>query len=377
MKEQIYALKNKLAVAEDALARHRTEPKEVARLQTEFNYLSESLRLKDLRIIQLEEDLAEAECSLRDLVSKHRAHDQTWRTTDSSQVDFYRDKVEELTTELDSVQSQLRLNTDRSQERPKTDGTEPTQQLLRKEEALRTANKRFQQQQRKLDLIEQSMKQLEAKNKLLESDRKKFLGKWQSSVSRTKGDDRLKARLKELEGALQELNQENLELKSTVKSLQDKLDVRENEHKLEDDKYAKVVEGFQKVKLKQRLDEDDREILERMNQDLSIKLSQVEAALEDCKTRLEVSETVRINTQHAVPMLMERKRSEKRESVTSLIEKLARESEKPLLSLRGDDEDEQTAGPKLTRLNQQPSLRSLSRMRRTQTPSPFEQRYKY
>jgi rRNA maturation protein Rpf1 len=101
--------------------------------------------------------------------------------------------------------------------------------------------------------------------------------------------------------------------------LQNKLELRENEHQFEGDKYAKVIESFQKVKLKQRLDEDDLEILERMNQDLSIKLSQAEAALDDCRARLEACETVRINTQQAVPKLIERKRSEKRESLTTLI----------------------------------------------------------
>jgi chromosome segregation ATPase len=163
--------------------------------------------------------LAEAECSVRDPVSKHRSNDQTWRTTDSSQVDFFKDKAENLTTELDCVQSQLRLSTDHSQERSRTEGggTDHTQQLLKKEEALRTANKRYQQQQRKLDQIEQDLEQFKAKNKLVESNRKKLLDKWQSTVSRTKGDDRLKAKLKELEGALQEVNQSNLELRHTGK----------------------------------------------------------------------------------------------------------------------------------------------------------------
>lgn len=372
MKEQIYALKNRLAVAEDSASRSKVNTKDVAMLQGEINYLSETMRAKDLRILQLEEELAEAEALVREADDMHKISDQTWQTPEASQLDFYKDKVEELTAELDSLQCQIR-QTDRVRDRIKTDyGGDVNQQLLRKEESLRTANKRFQQQQKRLDQLELTIKQLDAKNKFLESDRRKLLEKWQSTVNRTKGDDKLKAKCRELEAAVSEIRGQNLSLQGEVKQLLKKQFDSDAEHQVEIDKYAKVIEGFQKIKLQQRLDEDDRQILEKMNKELSIKASQLEAELEFCREQLELNKSSRNLTQTTNSTINERKKSENRESLTSLIEKLARESEKPLLSLKNHDE-EQPLGPKFTRtLAQHSSLRNLSRMRRAQTPNTFE-----
>jgi DNA repair exonuclease SbcCD ATPase subunit len=367
MKEQIYALKNKLAVTEDHLTRSKSSLKEVGRLQGEVAALSESLKTKDFRIEQLEEELAEADCLIREHEDRHRVSDQTWQTPEASELDFYKDKVEELTAELDSLQTQMQ-QTERLGDRVRSEGGDVGQQLLRKEESLRAANKRFQMQQKRLDTLELSVKQLEARNKLLEADRRKFLEKWQSTVSRTKGDEKLKAKLKEQESSLVESRNEVGSLQAEKKQLLKKLQDREAEHQAEVEKFSKVIEGFQKIKLQQRLDEDDRQILENMNKELSVKLSVAETELERHKEQLQLSKGALSQTAN----LTERRRVDKRESLTSLIEKLARESEKPLLSLKhADDED---VGLKRT---QHPSLRSLSRMRRAQTPNTYEQRVKH
>lgn len=146
-------------------------------------------------------------------------------------------------------------------------------QLQKKEEQVKSSNKRFIYIQKKMEKLSKENKIYEEKNHILENERKKLSEKYQNLVSRVKGEEKLRAKNRELEDNLEAATQEIeglLErLRDSLKRTEDLQNILNNEIKANE----QIKDMYKKLKIQEKLLMDERDLLANMNKEQSIKIN--------------------------------------------------------------------------------------------------------
>lgn len=157
-------------------------------------------------------------------------------------------------------------------------------QLMKKNEQVKSSNQRYIVLQRKLETVRDERKDLEEKNKVLQSERKNLTEKWQNLVSRVKNEEKLRAKNKELEDDVFLLKQE---LENNMDRLKDafvRIEEQQEQLLFEQKSISGLKDQLSRIKVQNKVLTDEREILAKMNQDLSIKVNDLEF---DCSRFIE------------------------------------------------------------------------------------------
>ncbi|CAG9336338.1 unnamed protein product [Blepharisma stoltei] len=314
MKGELYSLKNKLAIAEEIIRRfkHDDESEILSELKEVKNSLKitrEDTKLKDKIIKEYEAELSELGDALRTYENsqeqlqherdywKSLANCQNFPNNEYSELreklreiekdriraqedaEHYKLKFGSLSEEFSSLKNQLETNDNNlkcQQAALKGEFGDIEYQLLKKNEQVKSSNKRFILLQRKLETVLDEKKELEEKNKILESERKKITEKWTNLVNRTKGEEKSRVKNKELED---ELSFTKIELKSTQDKLKEAfIRIEDQQQQLASEQRSAAIfkEQINRLKVQNKVLTDEREILAKMNQELSIKVNDLE-----------------------------------------------------------------------------------------------------
>lgn len=324
MKEQISALKHQLALADDAFRRfkcneHAEMLKELRELRTAVNIAREDSKVKDLRVKQLEievEDLTNALRSYEEYQESLEVETDKWR------------RLASVGEDRRMSHETPRDHSPRLTRRPKEDASV---------EKLNVANRRFQSMLRKLEQSEQARQQLEERYRRLDEDRKKLMMKWQNSVHRSKTDDYLKDKLKALEGALANKDHDRAALEELYHEAEAKLSDLQALRAEEAERLDNLQETVKQMQMQRQMDDDERSLLRRMNQDLTYR-----AQLQGIETTHYQQEAgqlrglvERYKTQADRPPYREKELQDSQGSQTlsGILKKLVCETERPMLSV--------------------------------------------
>ena len=196
MQEQIYTLKGRLAVAEDSLRRRgegRGGKKSEGDVDLQVrNYEQESNRLKEDRNFWetkaniLEQKLAKAQTDPSDLDpvrSSPLLQSREKREKHGKEEELKESKAlnQELTTEVEKLREKVgQMEVIQSQQSwLKADLLELETQIDKKDDLLKSANKRFLLSQKRIETLEKDNSALHKSVQLLEIDRKRLSEKWQ------------------------------------------------------------------------------------------------------------------------------------------------------------------------------------------------------
>ncbi|CAG9332184.1 unnamed protein product [Blepharisma stoltei] len=326
MKEQIYSLKSKLAVSEDSIRRYKQievaeTQKELKESKLALNSAIQELTAKNNYISQLEqkskiieEALAKNESEIfslteekeywkslasqspeleitnksvlpNDLMEKFRENEKS-RIRAQEEADFYKSKYEEIIENMHNVKDKLE-ETDTlklQQATLKGEFGDIEQQLLKKEEQVKSSNKRFIFIQKKMDKLSKDKKLYEEKTQELENERKKLSEKYQNLASRVKGEERLKGRIKELEENLEAASQEIENLLERLRDSLKRTEELQNIINCETKAHDQTKEAYKRIKIQEKLLIDERDLLANMNSELSIKLNIMQEEMEKTKS---------------------------------------------------------------------------------------------
>jgi len=328
MKEQISALKQQLGASDNALRRfkcneHAEMLKELKELRTAVNIAREDSKVKDLRVKQLEtevEDLTNALRSYEDYQERLEAEADRWRRMAS--ID-----EERRGHHFESITDHSPVLTRRPCEDSSID-------------KLHAANKRFQSLMKKLEQSEQSRLQLEERNKRLEADRKKLMQKWQNSVQRYKQEDKIKARLKSLESAVAYKDKDKSQLEEQLRESMHKLSELQASKSHDAGMIAKTEEAVKRLMMQKQLDEDEKSLLKRLNQELAYKaqLQQIELNhykqdANQLRVMMEKFQAQAKQQEESSTRDQELLDAQRSQSLSGILKSLVSETERPLLSI--------------------------------------------
>ena len=186
--------------------------------------------------------------------------------------------------ELDSVNEQLIetqcVQMEQEQMRGnRGDFSEAGLRLAKTEEQLKNSNERYYALVKKVENLENKNKTLMENNKTLSGEKTKITEKWQNAIQRLKNEEKSKKKITELEEQYLAATTENGKLTGKLEDLNKRY--REGEKSREADRATarKLDEKLKKLQIQRGLDKDERDVLEKMNQDLSIRAHKLESEL--------------------------------------------------------------------------------------------------
>ena len=112
--------------------------------------------------------------------------------------------------------------------------------------------------------------------------------KWQNAISRLKNEEKSKKRIAELEEQVLAGTTENGKLTGKLEDLNNRYIELEKSREADRNAGKKLEERLKKVQLQRGLEKDERDVLEKMNQDLSIKAHKLESELRHVQDHMQL-----------------------------------------------------------------------------------------
>ena len=103
--------------------------------------------------------------------------------------------------------------------------------------------------------------------------------KWQNAIQRLKNEEKSKKRIAELEEQVLAGTTENGKLTGKLEDLNNRYIELEKSREADRNACKKLEERLKKMQLQRGLEKDERDVIEKMNQDLSIKAHKLESEL--------------------------------------------------------------------------------------------------
>ena len=130
-----------------------------------------------------------------------------------------------------------------------------------------------------MEKLENVNKSLKEKNEILSGEKAKMTEKWQNAIQRLKNEEKSKKKITELEEQILTGTTENGRLTRKLDDLNKRYVDMEKGREIDRANGRKLEEGLKKLKIQIGLDKDERDVLEKMNQELSIKAHKLESEL--------------------------------------------------------------------------------------------------
>lgn len=232
------------------------------------------------------------------------------------------------------------------------------------EEQVKSANKRYQIVLKKCEMLEKDKIELEAKVLQLGIEKKKYAEKWQSLALRVKHDEKLRARIKDLEEAGNLLSNRLEIVLQRNKELEEKWKSSEQSRSREYTGVRRAAGDVRELETKLRAISEENDMLELLNKELAMKVSRLQRGgssgrncsaletayaeemernklLEEDVSRLR-KELAAVRTQMsrstaASPDPTPRTGRKKEESLSSLVKSLKELAQSPLRAMKDSD----------------------------------------
>lgn len=313
LQTQNYSLKSRLAVAEDSLRRRQDDfedPRDrrvELKYKTEIQELSSAIRTYENEQTKLQEERAFWETKAKALEQKYAqcledveeldAFNATTQLSAQTKADMLSKAEADLSNSrlrCELLAAEVARLTERSQgfealqtqhATLKTQFADMESTLAKKDELLKAAGKRCNQIQKRTETLEKENSTLMKAVANLEQDKRRLNEKWQTVTQRTKGDEKSKSRIKELEDLCAQYRLTAEQGSSVVSEWERR--ARDLEASL-----SCANETVRKLKVQVKMLTSEKDNLAELNEQLSVKLHRSEESEDGGKVQRKLNQAI-------------------------------------------------------------------------------------
>lgn len=275
-------------------------------MQNCLNFMKENMAVQDQTIRERDKIIHQLRKNKSEEINPEFVQEQfrnveTERLRAEADSDFFRTKCEELTEKIAEMQKKL----DQSEcfkvkyVSLKGEFHEISEKIDKKEETIKLANQRFSHLVKKIDQLVLEKKSADEKIGELEVEKRKILEKWQkygifSSIGRIKEESQVKGKVKELELLLDSEKAKSENYLQRLKEISGKCEELKEACAREKSYSEEIAGSYKKLHVQTRVLIEEKELLSRMNQELSVKfhMSTSEKPLSSISEIKEQQETI-------------------------------------------------------------------------------------